>query len=266
MDIILSLDGAYYLQRRFSDPTDKERGAQPFYLKSIHDFYQGFGKNWNSDTARLLEYGGGPVIYPLISASPFVNEIVFVDYLKSNIDLVALWKNESPGQHNWEPYFRYVISELEGNDIEDTVIMRQKDLRKKLADFVIGNLYSEQILASMSLQCSEGEKFDIISSHFCLEAVATSISEYQLFLQKLSKLLKPGGYILSMVSLEESYWIQQKNTRSFHLFLTEKNVKEAYEMAGFVIVQTNIHQLPESARFLLNDCKSLMFIGAKKTK
>ena len=97
--------------QRFSAPEgiiDKERGVQPFYLKVIHDFYSDYHHNWKPETARLLEFGGGPCIYPLISAAPHVSEIVFAEYAEEGRKEVELWKNNDPAAHDWTPYFRYV--------------------------------------------------------------------------------------------------------------------------------------------------------------
>ena len=259
------MDVSYYLQRRFTDPTDKERGAQPFYLKSIHDFYQNFGRFLNRDTARLLEYGGGPVIYPLISASPFFNEITFCDYQRSSLDAVIAWKNDQEGHHDWTPYFNYVITELERcKVIEETVLSRQNGVKKKLEQFSIGDLRANDVVVDKFQEKLIG-KFDVVSSHFCCDAVAKTIEEYQSFVQKLSKYVMPGGFIISLVSLEESYWYTSySDERTACLYLTESDVKKAYEMAGFSIVHSVVHNLPESARNILNDCKANMFVVGQK--
>ena len=263
-----SVDAGYYLKRRFSDPTDKERGAQPFYLRSIHNFYQKFSGFWNTGSAKLLEYGGGPVIYSLISAAPFVSEVTFADYQQTNIDEVLAWKNCSKGHHDWTPYFKYVISQLEGNDSDEGVVQRQDELRAKCKEFLCGNLLAKNVLSSDS-EPSDGfyEKFDIVSSNFCCDVVATDVKEYQSYVQSVGELVKPGGFIISLVSLEESYWhTSYSDERLFHLYLTKDDAEKAYSEAGFDIVYTDIHYLPESAHDILNDAKAIMFIGGQKKK
>lgn len=94
------------VKRRFSDPYDRERGVQPFYLRSLHSFYSQYSTQWNSETARLLEYGGGPVIYSLISATKTVSEITFVDYLQGSLDSLEEWIRGTPGARDWKPYIK----------------------------------------------------------------------------------------------------------------------------------------------------------------
>ncbi len=262
MSLDVYMDVKYYLSKRFTDPTDKERGAQPFFLKSIHDFYQTHGKSLNS--GKLLEFGGGPVLYPLISASPFISEITFADYMQSSIDAITAWKDESKGSHDWSPYFQFVLSELEGCEVgkEELALLRQKDLRKKLSELYLCDLRAEELVTSLPPD-NLHKKFDIISTHFCCDAVAKTIEEYQDFVKSLNKYLRPGGFIISLVSLEESYWHKYGDERNFHLFLRKEDVKLAYEMAGFSIVQSIVHTFPESSQHILNDSKAVIFIVGK---
>ena len=261
-----SVETSYYLKRRFTDPADKERGAQPFYLRSIHTFYQRFGGSWEAGSGKLLEYGGGPVIYSLISATPFFSEVFFADYQQPNVDAVHAWKNGSEGHHDWTPYFQYVLSQLEGNSEDKAPGERQQDLREKLKHFLLCDLRSKDILFSDATPPEDfSNKFDVVSSNFCCEPVANTIEEYQANVKHLGDLVKPGGFITSLVSLEESYWhTSYSDERIFHLYLTEADVKKAYSDAGFDIVFSDIHSLPESARHILNDCKALMFISGRK--
>ncbi len=177
---------------------------------------------------------------------------------------ITAWKDESEGSHDWSPYFQFVLSELEGCEVgkEELALLRQKDLRKKLSELYLCDLRAEELITSLP-PANLHKKFDIISTYFCCEAVAKTIEEYQDFVKSLNKYLKPGGFMISLVSLEESYWHTKCGDRNFHLFLQEEDVKLAYEMAGFSIVQSIVHTFPESSRHILNDCKAIMFIVGK---
>ena len=254
-------DSSFYLKRRFLDPEDKERGVQPFYLQSIHDFYQKFHNQWNPSTARLLEYGGGPVIYPLISASPFVSEITFSDYADANIKQVVMWKDKQPSAHNWTPYFEYVIRRLEGNVDESLVVKRAEDLRGKLKYFFQGDVLKSEILnvpSNFSLQ-----QFDLISCHFCFEVVAKSIDEYRSLVAKLVQHLKPCGFLCTLVSLQGSYYTN--GDRRFNtLYLTSNDLDSIYESLGLSVIQTAHMNVPEKSQNILNDTKAKYFIGSQK--
>ena len=100
-------DARSYVRSRFSAPNGvvSNEEYQAFDLRCYHDFYH--KHPFSTETARVLEFGGGPCIFPLISAAPHVKEIVFAEYLEACRNEVQLWKDRSPDAHNWNPYFRY---------------------------------------------------------------------------------------------------------------------------------------------------------------
>ena len=51
---------------------------------------------------------------------------------------------------------------------------------------------------------------------------------------------------------------------NFHLRIVEDDVKKAFSNAGLNIVYTDIQNLPESARHILNDAKANYFIVGQK--
>lgn len=249
-----------YLTRRFSDPYDRERKAQPFLLLCLHEFYTKYSDRWNPHSARLLEIGGGPVIYSLISAVPHVSRAVHSDYAMSNLEEVLLWKNKDDSAHNWSPYFEYVVRELEGNvNVVDAASRREDDLREKLC-VVKCDLTADPILDSDYSR----ETFDIISSHFCNEVVADSISQYTEFIIRTSHYLKPGGFLVSLVSIEESWYMYGNTKYTDHLYLTPQDVRKAHEKVGLNVMETSYFSIPLQSQDILNDCKGILFIVLQK--
>ena len=99
-------DAKLYLRTRHGEKIDEKRSCAPFYLKSFHDFYTKRHDRWDSGTARLLEFGGGPTIYTLISAALHVKDITFAEYVDASRDEVRKWIERDPDAHNWFPYVR----------------------------------------------------------------------------------------------------------------------------------------------------------------
>lgn len=255
----------YYLQRLYLDPTDKERGVQPFRMKCFYEFYKKFGSSWDVNSAQLLEYGGGPVIYPLISACPYVGEITFSDFQQASLDAVSMWKDESKSSHNWSPYFKYIISEIEGNANEEAVLQREMELRQKLKHFVIGDILADDILAWRGTPRSIPESFDVVSCNLCLEVPAKSVDDYKRNVRRLRKLVKPGGFVISLITLGSTFYsLTPTNERTPLVSVHEHDVREAYELAGFTIIHTDRLVLEESARNVIDGSKSNMFIVGQK--
>ena len=273
-----TFDVSQYLSRRYSDPYDKERGVQPFYLQSFHNFYKKFHSEWDSSSAKLLEFGGGPVIYPLISASPHFSDITFADYLQMSLDTVKAWRDGEPSAHNWKPYIQYVVHDLEGenegnsqietdsqtetsHEFSENVIKRQTDMQSKMKTFCKCNIRNEYILV---LPGGGHSEFTVVSSSLCLEAVPATLEEFKEGIRKVSCLLKPSGFLISLISLQQTYWVS-RGAHHPHLYLEKEDVKEAFVSAGLNVVQVECFPIPEMARNILNDCGALCFIAGQRS-
>lgn len=266
-DPVDTFDAKTYLNRRFTTHNgiiDEQRGVQPFYLKSYHDFYQTFHHEWDHNKARLVEIGGGPVIYPLISAAPYVSDITFADYAEVNLEQIKLWVNSDSRAHNWNPYFSHVVGTLEGNsDPARGAMEREELLKKKIKCIVPCDIRVKHPQKIIDGGSNSLEPFDIVAFNFCAEAVCMSIQEYQETLSKLAMLVKPSGYLTSLISLEESWYINEGG-KTFVLCLTSETVHDCFKKAGFSVQCSEVFSIPEESQNLINDCKGILFIAAKK--
>jgi hypothetical protein len=78
-------DPSAYLQEYYSDIGFENFALLRFLAETFPSIPKG---------GRMLEFGGGPTIYPLISAVTRVDEIHFADFLQVNLDEVGRWINE----------------------------------------------------------------------------------------------------------------------------------------------------------------------------
>ena len=75
-------DPTAYLEEYYAD-----LGAENLaLLRFLEEAYRDLPSN-----CVLLDFGGGPTIYPLIAAASRVEEIHFTDYLDSNLEEVRKW-------------------------------------------------------------------------------------------------------------------------------------------------------------------------------
>ena len=80
--------------KRFGEPTADPMKIHVKFLAAWHNFY----KKYTCETGKavhLLEYGGGPALYSLITASKYVETITFADYAESNRNEINMWRKES---------------------------------------------------------------------------------------------------------------------------------------------------------------------------
>ena len=80
--------------KRFEEPTADPMKIHIKFLAAWHNFY----KKYTCETgkaAHLLEYGGGPTLHSLITASKYVETITFADYAESNRNEINMWMKEN---------------------------------------------------------------------------------------------------------------------------------------------------------------------------
>ena len=86
-------------------------------LKHIHEVFKSCGSP--SAGLKVLDFGAGPVITYVISASLYASEIVLSEYLERNRKVLQMWLDHDLNAPNWSPFFEYVVQELEGKSKEE---------------------------------------------------------------------------------------------------------------------------------------------------
>lgn len=94
-DANFQFDSKAYLQR-YTNPIEA-LGIQVQFLDCWHQFYQDYVKEFDPSSSTMLEFGGGPTLWSLMSVSPNVNRITFCDFAETNRDEIRMWKNNETG-------------------------------------------------------------------------------------------------------------------------------------------------------------------------
>ena len=185
-----SFDPKAYINEYYASLTDENL----FLLEFLHNFYSEL-----SPGKSLLEFGGGPVIYQLLSARDVVSEITFADHLVGNRDEIQQWRSGNSGSFQWDDYLRHVLS-LEGEQSTDDVAKKAEEkLRSRVTEIIECDAYLPDIIPHQ-------RKFDIVSTHFCLECISPSKVEFCSFMASLGKHLKPGGYLVQSFIKNADYF------------------------------------------------------------
>ena len=254
-----------YLKAYYSSPSGSanEEGALLFHLQQLFAFYEKYSCKWDRDTAKMLEFGGGPVISGLISAVPHAREIIFAAYTESERNEVGLWKQQMDGAHDWSACFKYVIRELESNAGDDAWQEREALLRSRLT-ITTCDINQEHPIGIME---ADPTPFTIIYTSLCLEAACTTYIEYKMAVKKLGKLLKPGGYLVMFVVERETFYVVGEH-KWFCLPLTLGQVKEALEEAGFELLMAERDPAPvqQIENPTVSDFKAVLFVAAYKVQ
>ena len=238
-----------------------EEGATDFHRMQVYNFYAKYSCKWNNKTARLLEFGGGPVVTSLISAVPYVDQITFAAYLENERKEITLWKNREEGAHDWSAHFKYVVNEVEHIAGDDVWREREELLRKCITSIIPCDIFSGNPLLVKQ------EPFEIVTTSLCLEAACTTYPEYKEAVKKLVGLLKPGGFILMFIVERQTFYVVGGKKWSC-LYLTLEQVKEALAEAGTVILVAERDPAPmeQIQNPVMSDYKALLFVAAQRVE
>ncbi len=181
----------------------------------------------------MLEFGGGPTIIGMIAAARIASEIHFCDYVSANRAVVQSWLVGHDEDFDWTPFFVRTL-EYEGNlePSETDVATRAQHLRDLVTQVIPCDLYATPPVETSQL-------YDVVTAHYCLDAVTNDKNEWHRHILNMKSLLKPGGtFIFS--SLREAQFSDFGGTRFPNVHLLEEDVHEALLVTGFDPASINV--------------------------
>ena len=183
MEEVKDFDAEGYLKQRYSTTDNLYR---TFALPHLHEFYKSLG----STSLKILELGAGPVISYAICAAPYASEIVLAEYAKENRKALQQWIDKDPKAHDWMPFFKHIVVNIEGGEEKD-VTVREEKLRSTIkvahCDFTENPMLPEAFM---------GRRYDIVLSAYSLEDSPTRDSHVEALKSIATSLLKPQGKLL----------------------------------------------------------------------
>ncbi|OGK22303.1 hypothetical protein A2866_05315 [Candidatus Roizmanbacteria bacterium RIFCSPHIGHO2_01_FULL_39_8] len=150
----------------------------------------------------MLEFSGGPTIYPLISAAPVMKEIHFADFLDKNLLEVQKWQNRSVEAFDWTIFFRKAL-EIEGkiNVKKNDIYKRESLLRSKLTKFLHCDAFDQNPLGKNYRQI-----YDLLNVNFVPDSVAKSKEVWKKLIKNICSLIKPRGLLVMSALKDATYW------------------------------------------------------------
>lgn len=194
-----SFSGAEYVKTEFEFETPGKKNE--FLLKHLADFYTKGPSSVVSGGLRILDYGCGPSLPFSISAASKASEIVLADYSAPNREYWQKWLDrDGSSQHNWTPYFEYVVQALEGRSADaEEAKQREDELRCKVKAVVSCDICKDDFIDERHTGA-----YDVVMSFLCLDSAAEDLPSYQSFVPKLVSLVRKGGYLLFLSDQREN--------------------------------------------------------------
>ncbi len=210
----------------------------------------------------MLEFGGGPTIYQLISAAPHTDEIHFADYLPANLRTVAAWCARESDAIDWFPFIRRAL-ELEGHTHPDETAIAQRAnlVRSKLTRFLHADALAPEPIGS------NPASYDKVAANFVFEAITLSRSDWRDALLRVASLVRVGGYFINTVAANSSYWFIG-DVRFPGLPISVADICEVLPMGGFDIeeLQTVSSDTPDPSAPDYRGYPSIIMLVARRSR
>jgi nicotinamide N-methyltransferase len=210
-----------------------------------------------AENGIMLDFGGGPTAYSLIAAAPKMREIHFSDYSEPNREEVIRWLNKDCHAYDWH-MFTQTILELEGNNPSpSSVRMREEMARERVTRVMHCDAHSPCPIDGVGLG------YDVLTTHFCVEAAANDRAQWRQCMRNIAALLKPGGkLILSAVKGADSYAVG--DTAFFAVNIVESDLVHVLQENGFAERDITIRSVPADRPD--RQYQGLMFAAATKAR
>lgn len=191
-------------------------------LDFLHKTYNKIGHQ-----KRLLEFGGGPAIYQLLSASKCIDSVTFSDYSPDCRREVIDFALSRKSSFNWGIFSNYVQKlEKEKTPIEERV-------RKKLEVVIPCDFRLKS-----PLQPGWYSDFDVLSMGSVVETSSSTEKELVAGMKNIFGLLKSKGYFVGYFSKNCKKW-KNLETTYYNFPIDEQYIRGLFTKLGIKIIEIN---------------------------
>ncbi|XP_026171874.1 phenylethanolamine N-methyltransferase-like [Mastacembelus armatus] len=150
----------------------------------------------------LVDTGSGPTLYQVMSGCEVFNKVILTDFLEANRQELRRWvQDEGSSSLDWTPYLQHVCK-LEGRGPSAWTEKAAK-LRKAITDILPIDVLLPQPIAPGAIPSAGA---DCLVTSYCLEAACPDVATYKKALSNIGTLLQPGGHLLLLGDLWESFY------------------------------------------------------------
>ncbi|XP_018430501.1 PREDICTED: nicotinamide N-methyltransferase-like, partial [Nanorana parkeri] len=201
----------------------------------------------------LIDISMGSLIPHLYSACNVFKDMVVLKLNEQCIMELSRWLHDLTGAYDWG-YTSAAVAELEGT--KDQLQDQELQLKSCIKQILKCDFERENISSPVALPLA-----DCIVSALILDAISKDKDEYMRNLEKMIKLLRPGGKLILMGLLDATY-IVVGGKRFHRLKYDEDFVKNALGKLGLVIDYCAVQKRRNMSDLI--DYRSAVFVVARK--
>ncbi|XP_068098389.1 uncharacterized protein [Hyperolius riggenbachi] len=188
----------------------------------------------------LIDISAGPLIHLLYSACKFFQEIILMRTNEKCIMEIMKWLDDRTGAFCWGHVAKHV-TDLEGKSHECEA--KEMKLKSAITRVVKFDPESEDLTDPIGVP-----QADCILTAVLLDKICKDQDDYRRNLRKILKLLKPGGHLILIGTINASYYTV--GVHRFHSFTYDENfVSSTLVAEGMTILQCEV--TPRTSESLL---------------
>lgn len=190
----------------------------------------------------LLELGGGPCIYQLISAATNAKQILFAEYTEEAREEIVWWITNKAHAFNWDAYIRYVLA-LEEQDTSSSNIQYRKNLLKsKLLPPIYCDLKSKPCIESLD---QYQQMISSVAANFACASIAENLDQLKDILRTICSLVPENGFLIFTEILGAQVYSIENQSISC-LAVSDSLLEEMIKEHGFSIVTKSTIKTPHT--------------------
>lgn len=194
---------------------------------SLLKFFARAYKNFNR-RVTILELGGGPTVYQLISAAEVAAEIHFADYLDSNLDEVRKWVRGDKDAFDWRPFIKEALIQEERDSVnQNKIVEREKIIKQKITKFLHCDVFNSNPMGS-----AYKKFYDVVSVNFVAESITAHYGKWKEAMQNIVSTLKKGGVLIITALIGAEFYLVG-NKRFPAVPITEKDIRRVLKELKF---------------------------------
>ncbi|XP_075185126.1 nicotinamide N-methyltransferase-like [Anomaloglossus baeobatrachus] len=199
----------------------------------------------------VIDLSHGSTVHHLYAACDFFKHIIVLKVSDQCIMELKRWVDERTGAFDWSHATKLHVDIGEARDqLQD----KEGKVRSALQHVLKCDLEKEDIMDPIVLPPA-----DCVLCFGLLDVISKDQDDYMRYLRKFSKLLKPGGHLLLIGSLNITYYTIVKH--KFHAFsYDEEFARKALIGEGFIIDRCEVKK--RSGVSDLTDYTGMIFLAA----
>ncbi|KAM5126461.1 indolethylamine N-methyltransferase-like [Mantella aurantiaca] len=237
----------------YSDKEDMVFGADTliFPMMNLHYQFSSFRVAGNT----LIDISMGSFIHHLYSASNSFQEMIVLKSNENSVMELSRWLHDRTGAYDWT-HTSSAAADLEGN--RDQHQEKESRLKSSIKQILKCDFEEENITSPVELPLA-----DCVLCVWILNVICKNEDDYMRNMEKILKLLKPGGHLLLFTTIDTTF-VTVRGER-FHVFTHDESfVKNTLSKLGLVIDYCAVQRRRNVSHLI--DYKAVMFTVAHKGK